>query len=86
MKPKTWDSTSYTSVQRILPIEDVARRARLLFLKWPLPRKLNIWSPPDPDEFEYYDNTLKQDREHIHLKWKLHNYLLGGSLSQSLAR
>jgi len=33
MKPKTWDSISYTSVQRILPIDDVARRARLLFSK-----------------------------------------------------
>ena len=33
MKPKTWDSASYTSVQRILPIDDVARRARLLFSK-----------------------------------------------------
>jgi len=74
MKPKTWDSTSYTSVQWILPIDDVARRARLLFSKWPVPRKLNIWSPPDPDECEYYDNTLKQVREHIHLKWKLLNY------------
>jgi len=42
MKPKTWDSTSYTSVQRILPIDDVARRARLLFPKWPVPRKQNM--------------------------------------------
>jgi len=27
MKPKTWDSTSFTSVQRVLPIDDIARRA-----------------------------------------------------------
>jgi len=74
MKPKTCDSTSCTSVQRILPIDDVARRARLLFSKWPVPRKPNIWSPPDPNECEYYENTLKQVREHIHLKWKLLNY------------
>jgi len=33
IKPKTWDSTSYTSVQRILPIDDMVRRARLLFSK-----------------------------------------------------
>ena len=74
MTPKTWDSTSCTSVQRILPIDEVARRARLLFLKWPVSRKPNIWSPPDPDECEYYENTLKQVREHIPLKWKLLNY------------
>jgi len=53
MKLKTWDSTSCTSVQRILPIDDVARRAMLLFSKWPVPRKPNIWLPPDPDECEY---------------------------------
>jgi len=65
MKPKTWDSTSYTSVQTILPIDDVARRARLLFSKWPVPRKPNIWSPPGADKCQYYDHTLKQVREHI---------------------
>jgi len=74
MKPKMWDSTSYTSVQRILPIDDVARRARPLFSKWHVPRKPNIWSLPDPDECEYYDDTLKQVREHVHQKWKLLNY------------
>ena len=46
MKPKTWDSTSFTSVQRVLPIDDIARRARPIFKKWPVPRKPNIWSPP----------------------------------------
>jgi len=73
MKPKTWNSTSYTSVQRILPIDDVARRARLLLPKWPVSRKLNIWSPPDSSECEYEDNTLKV-REHVCQKWKLLNY------------
>ena len=74
MKPKTWDSTSYTSVKRILPIDDVARRARLLFSKWPVPRKPIVWSPPDPDECEYYNNTLKQVRGRIHQKWKPLHY------------
>jgi len=60
MKPKTWYSTSYTSVQRILPLDKVARRAWLLFPNWPVPRKPTIWSPPDPDECEYSDNTLKK--------------------------
>jgi len=50
MKPKTWVSTSYTSVQRILPINDVARSAWLLFPKWPVPRKPNIWPPAELDE------------------------------------
>jgi len=74
MKPKTWDSTSYTSVQRILPIDDMARRASLLFPKWPVPRKPNIWSLPDHDKCEYYDNTLKRVHKHIHWKWKLLTY------------
>jgi len=65
IKLKTWDSTSYRLVRRILPMGDVARRARLLFSKWPVASKPNIWSPPDPDECEYYDDSLKQVREHI---------------------
>jgi len=73
MKPKIWDSTSYTSVQRIHPIDNVARRARLLFPKWSVPRKPNIWSRPDPDECEYYNNTLKQVHEYIYRNWKLLN-------------
>ena len=43
MKPKRWDSTSYTSVQRILPIDNMARCTRLLFPNWALLRKSNIW-------------------------------------------
>ena len=74
MKPKTWDSTSFTSVQRVLPIDDIARRASLIFKKWPVPRKPNIWSPPSGEECRYYDDTINTVTESIYEKWKLRNY------------
>ena len=74
MKPKTWDSTSYKSVQKILPVDDIARRARLFFTKWTVPRKPNVWSPPSLEKCKYYDNTLKTIRETIYMKWKQRNY------------
>ena len=74
LKPQTWDSMSYTSIQKILPVNDIARRARLIFTKWPIPRKPTIWFPPDLEECRYYNDTLKAIREAIHTKWKQRNY------------
>ena len=74
MKPKMCDSTSFTSVMRVLPIDDIARRARLIFKKWPVPRKRKIWSPPSGEECTYYDDPIKTVRETIYEKWKLRNY------------
>jgi len=62
------------SNQRVLPIDDIARRARLIFKKWPVPRKPNIWSPPSGKKCTYYDDTIKTVRETIYKKWKLRNY------------
>jgi len=59
MKPKTWDCTLFTSVQRVLRIDDITRRDRLSFGKWPVPRKPNLWSPPSGEECTYYDDTMK---------------------------
>jgi len=66
MKPKTWDSTSFTAVQSVLPIDDIVRKVRLIFKKWPVARKPNIWSPPSGEECGYYDNTIKTVREPIY--------------------
>ena len=74
MKPKTWGSASYTSVQKILPMDMIARRARILFPKWPFPRKPNTWLPPELEEYKYYEDTIKHIREAIHHKWKLLEY------------
>jgi len=74
MKPKTWDSTFLTSGQRVLLINDIARRARLIFKKWPVSRKPNIWSPPSGEECTYYDDMIKTVRTTIYQKLKLRNY------------
>ena len=44
MKSKTWDLASYLSVQKILPIDMIARRVRILFPKRIFPLKPNISS------------------------------------------
>ena len=75
LKPKTWNSASYTSVQKILPIDMIARCTRILFPKWPFPRKPNIWSPSEIDEYKYSEDMIKHIREAIHHKWTKREYL-----------
>ena len=74
LKPNTWNSDSYTSVQKLLPMDMIARRARILFPKWPFSHKPNVWSYAKIEEYKYYEDTINHIRKAIYHKWTQQDY------------